>query len=55
MKLANGWLLVEVRSQLEAEGASREKIEVELLLEGAKFSSGRHTFGEISTRRDNDS
>jgi hypothetical protein len=47
--------LVEVQSQLEVERASREEIGAELSPAKAKFCSGRHTFGEISTRRGNNS
>ena len=47
--------LTQVRSQLETERASREEIEAQLSPAKEKFCSGRHTFGEINTRRGHNS
>jgi hypothetical protein len=47
--------LVERRSQLETERASRERIGAKLSAAREKFCSGRHTFGEVSTRRGHNS
>ena len=42
---------VEVRSQVETERADQERIGAELLPAKEKFCSGRHTLGEVRTRR----
>jgi len=47
--------VIELRSQLETERTDREEIEAELSPAKAKSCSGRHTFGEINTRRGHDS